>query len=98
MVKERSGSVYQGAHLNSSLRVGIGFKEFIIGTGFIFGNTFKETTRNSDPDPKIAERDDFLLPFFSLGGGIRIGSNLKVDYVLGLYTSSFFRFSTTYSL
>lgn len=98
MVEEESGSIYQGVHLNSSLRVGIGVKALILGTGFVFGHTFKETTDNDDPAPKISGKNNFLLPFFSLGGAMHIGSNFRIDYVLGLYSSSFFRFSTTYNL
>ncbi len=97
MVEEESGSIYQGAHLNSSLRVGIGIKKLILGTGFLLGNTFKETIDGDDSEPKVSNKDTFLLPFFSLGGAMNIGSNFTIDYILGLYSSSFLRFSTTYN-
>ncbi|MFQ5650983.1 MAG: hypothetical protein ACE5IY_13660 [bacterium] len=97
LVQTKEGEIHQGMKLASSFRLGIGVEQLILGLGLLFGETFKSTIENQK-QPTLSKPDDFLLPFFSLGGGIKFSSHLRVDYVLSLYNSSFFRFSTTYRL
>lgn len=96
-VEEKTGRVQQGVAFGNGFRVGFGVRPMMLGLGFITGETFSSTIEDSGSHP-VKESNNIILPFFSLGGGIRVSSHFDVDYVLSLYNSSFFRFSTTYRL
>lgn len=96
-VKTEEGTIRQGIRPQNGIRIGIGVEPLILGLGLLTGETFKVTTED-EKDPKISDPDRFFLPFFSLGGGVRLSRHLRFDYVLSLYSSSFLRFSTTYRL
>ncbi len=96
-VRTTSGKVHQGIKLGSAFRFGIGVKQLILGGGVLFGESFKTTLKNNEV-PEISKPGDILLPFFSLGGGFKMSSHFRFDYVVSLYSSSFFRFSTSYHL
>lgn len=96
-VRTKSGEIHQGISPGSAFRIGIGVEELILGSGIVFAETFKAEIIDNEP-PEISDKDKVFLPFFSLGGGVKLSSHFRLDYVLTLYNSSFFRFSTTYNL
>jgi len=100
-VKTRDGTIQQRMNLKSAFRLGVGVEQLILGLGILFGETYEEHIylRQSENEPNISnDTSNFFAPFFSLGGGIDISSSFRLDYVLNVYQSSFFRFSTTYHL
>jgi hypothetical protein len=97
-VKIKGGDIHQGISLGSAFRVGIGVEQLILGVGVVFGETFKEELKDSNPEPEVSEKNQIFLPIFSLGGGFRLGSRFRLDYVVSPYNSSFLRVSTSYRL
>ncbi|MFQ6116190.1 MAG: hypothetical protein ACE5NG_19175, partial [bacterium] len=97
-VKIKGGDIHQGINLGSAFRVGIGVQQLMLGLGVVFGETFKEEITDPGTEPEIAEEEKIFLPIFSLGGGFRLGSRFRLDYVISPYNSSFLRFSTSYRL
>jgi len=91
------GSIHQGIDFGNSFRLGIGVEQLILGLGVVFGETFRQTIKN-DEEPNVSKKGKFFLPFFSLGGGVKVSSSVRFDYVLSLYNSSFFRISSTFLL
>ncbi len=90
------GEIHQGLRLENAFRLGIGVEQLTLGLGVLLGESFKTTLE--DGELEISEPDRVFFPFFSLGGGVRLSTHFHLDYVVSLYNSSFFRFSTTYRL
>ncbi|MFQ5707432.1 MAG: hypothetical protein ACE5HO_08305 [bacterium] len=97
-VKIKGGNVHQGVNLGSTFRLGIGVEQLILGLGVVFGETFDKEVVDSKAEPKIGANKKFLIPLFSLGGGFKISSRFRLDYIVSPYYSSFLRFSTSYRL
>ncbi len=97
-VNIKGGDIHQGIDLGSAYRLGIGVEQLILGLGVVFGQTFRKTVIDSREEPEIGKRKRLFLPFFSLGGGVNLGSRFRLDYILSLNNSSFLRFSTSYRL
>jgi len=97
-MKKDGGRIHQGIDFGHALRLGIGVEQLILGLGFLTAKTFREEIQDDESEPDISEPNKFFIPFFSLGGGVRINSSIRLDYVLSLYNSAFFRFSTTFLL
>ncbi len=96
LVQTKSGEVFQGLNLGNSVRLGGGIEQFMIGVGAVFAESFSQIVENGELTTDT--RNSLFLPFISLGGGVDLGSKFRLDYVLSLNASSFFRFSTTYRL
>lgn len=92
----KSGEIFQGVDLGTSIRMGGGIEQLTIGVGAVFAESFSKVMENGELTTDT--RDSLLLPFISLGGGVDLSSNFRLDYVVSLYESSFLRFSTTYRL
>lgn len=97
-MKKDGGRIHQGVEFGNALRIGIGVEQLILGLGLLTGKTFREEIQDDEVEPDISEPNSFFVPFFSLGGGVKINSSIRLDYVLSLYNSAFFRFSTTFLL
>jgi len=97
-VPVRGGQIHQGIDLGKSFRIGIGVEPLILGLGIAFAESFRTELVDFRTKTEIADRNSLFFPFFSLGGGVKIGSRFRLDYVLDLYNSSFLRFSTSYRL
>ncbi|MFQ5602979.1 MAG: hypothetical protein ACE5HS_06890 [bacterium] len=97
-VKFKEGDIHQGIDLGSAVRLGIGVKPLILGLGVLFAKSFREENIEIGANPTIADKKNIFIPFFSLGGGIKIGPRFNFDYILNFYNSSFLRFSTSYRL
>jgi len=97
--QSKRGDRYEGIALGSAFRLGIGVEPLMVGVGAVLAETFQEKNTNTQGvTPDISERKTILLPFFTLGGGVKFGPRFRLDYVLNLYESSFLRFSTSYRL
>jgi len=96
MTKTDGGEVHQGLKLGSAFRFAIGVEQLLVGGGVLFLETFKETRHDDRLELDISKRDNLFVPFFSLGGGVDMGSRFRLDYVATLFSSSFLRFSTSY--
>ncbi|NIR52660.1 hypothetical protein GWO43_29070 [candidate division KSB1 bacterium] len=97
--KAERGDIHQGINLGTTVRLGIGVEQLMVGLGVVLAETFREENLNTaGEEPDISDRDKLLLPYFSLGGGVNISSRFRLDYVVNLYNSSFLRFSTSYIL
>ncbi len=94
----KAGEIHQGIDLKSAIRLGIGVEPLILGLGVVFGETFRTEQVEFRTKTEVADRHNRFLPFFSLGGGVKLGPKFRLDYVLNLYNSSFLRFSTSYRL
>lgn len=103
-VKIKGVDLHQGINLSNAFRLGIGVEQLILGLGVVFAETFREEINEEiidtrvDTTMKIDKKHKFFIPFISLGGGFRLSSRLRLDYVISPYNSSFLRFSTSYSL
>ncbi len=95
-VELKNGETHQGVDFQHALRLGFGVRPFMLGVGALMVETFDEKTTNGEIDSDVSERQQLLVPFLSLGGGLKFSSHFSVDYVLSLYNSSFFRITTTY--
>lgn len=94
----KGGEIHQGIDLGSAFRLGIGVEPLILGLGVVFGETFRTELVEFRTKTETADRSRIFLPFFSLGGGVKLGPRFRLDYVLNFYNSSFLRFSTSYRL
>ena len=97
-VKIKGGEIHQGINLGNSIRLGIGVEQLILGLGVAFAETFREEIIDTRETPKIDDRNRFFIPFISLGGGFKLSSRFRLDYVINPLSSSFLRFSTSYRL
>lgn len=103
-VKIEAGGLHQGLQLSHALRLGIGVEQLMLGLGLLMGETFRVEISENIEDPEtppevtVGEKSTFILPLFSIGGGIRLTSRLRLNYAARLFSSSFLRFSTSYRL